>query len=106
MPVNFIILLNIQVFWFPAGQGLKKGDDSTVSSMLSGLETRSLGLGLETRPLGLGLNFYFICITDIITKQYNNSEIHVQTLYKWDSEGSQMTYLNLYPKHVERHSVR
>ena len=53
-----------------------------------------------------GFNFYFICITDIITKQYNNSEIHVQTLYKWDSEGSQMTYLNLYPKHVERHSVR
>ena len=45
-----------------------------------------------------GLNFYFIFITDIITKQYNNSEIHVQTLYKWDSEGSQMTYLNLYPK--------
>ena len=44
-----------------------------------------------------GLNFYFTCITDIITKQYNKSEIHVQTLYKWDSEGSQMTYLNLYP---------
>ena len=41
-----------------------------------------------------GLNFYFICITDILTKQYNNNEI--QTLYKWDSEGSQMTYLNLY----------
>ena len=54
----------------------------------------------------LGLNFYLICITDIITKQYNNSEIHAQTLYKWDSEGSQMTYLNLYPKHVECHSVR
>ena len=35
----------------------------------------------------LGLNFYFICI-DIITKQYSNKEI--QTLYKWDSEGSQM----------------
>ena len=46
--------------------------------------------------LFVGLSFYFICITDIITKQYNNSEIHVQTLYKWDSEGSQMTYLNLY----------
>ena len=56
--------------------------------------------------LWFGLNFYFICITDIITKQYNNSEIHVQTFYKWDSEGSQMTYFNLYPKHVERHSVR
>ena len=41
----------------------------------------------------IGLNFYFICITDILTKQYNNNEI--QTLYKWDSEGSQMTYLNL-----------
>ena len=24
MLVNFIILLNIQLFWFPAGQGLKK----------------------------------------------------------------------------------
>ena len=48
----------------------------------------------------------FPFVTDIITKQYNNSEIHVQTLYKWDSEGSQKTYLNLYPKHVERHSVR
>ena len=24
MLVNFIILLNIQVVWFPAGQGLKK----------------------------------------------------------------------------------
>ena len=24
MPVNFIILLNIRLFWFPAGQGLKK----------------------------------------------------------------------------------
>ena len=48
----------------------------------------------------LDLNFYFICITDIITKQCNKSEIHVQTLYKWDSEGSQMTYLNLYPKPV------
>ena len=29
MSVNFIILLNIQLFWFPAGQGLKKGDFST-----------------------------------------------------------------------------
>ena len=59
-----------------------------------------------TFTFGLNFFFYFNCITDIITKQYNNSEIHVQTLYKWDSEGRQMTYLNLYPKHVERHSVR
>ena len=29
MLVNFIILLNIQIFWFPAGHGLKKGDLST-----------------------------------------------------------------------------
>ena len=27
--VNFIILLNIHLIWFPAGQGLKKGDSST-----------------------------------------------------------------------------
>ena len=29
MLVNFNIFLNIQLFWFPAGQGLKKGDFST-----------------------------------------------------------------------------
>ena len=29
MLVNFIIFLNIQLFWFPAGQGLEKGDFST-----------------------------------------------------------------------------
>ena len=28
MLVNLIILLNIQLFWFPVGQGLKKGDFS------------------------------------------------------------------------------
>ena len=28
MLVNLIILLYIQLFWFPAGQGLKKGDFS------------------------------------------------------------------------------
>ena len=29
MLVNFIIFLNIQLFWFPAVQGLKKGDFCT-----------------------------------------------------------------------------
>ena len=29
MLINFILLLNIQLIWFPAGQGLKKGDFST-----------------------------------------------------------------------------
>ena len=29
MLVNFFIFLNIQLFWFPAGQGLKKGDFCT-----------------------------------------------------------------------------
>ena len=51
---------------------------------------------LFVKKLGVGLNFYFICITDIITKQYNNGEIYVQILYKSDSEGSQVTYLNLF----------
>ena len=30
MLVNFYHLLNIQLFWFPAGQGLKKGGFSTI----------------------------------------------------------------------------
>ena len=57
-----------------------------------------------SRGFQFGLNFYFICITDIITKQCNTNEI--QILYKWDSQGSQMTYLNLNPKHVKRNGVR
>ena len=34
-------------------------------------------------------------MTSIQTTQYT---ITIQSLYKWDSEESQMTYLNLYPK--------
>ena len=30
--------------------------------------------------------------------QTTQNMITIQLLYKWDSEGSQMTYLNLYPK--------
>ena len=56
-----------------------------------------------SRGCQFGLKFYFICITNIITKQYNTNEI--QTLYKWDSEGSQMTYLNLNSKHVKNAMV-
>ena len=44
MPVNFIILLNIQLFWFPAEQGLKKGKVSTflkVDKILNGSEKNS-----------------------------------------------------------------
>ena len=31
--------------------------------------------------------------------QATQNTIKIQPLYKWDSEESQMTYLNLYPKH-------
>ena len=34
-------------------------------------------------------------MTSIQTTQYT---ITIHSLYKWDSEESQMTYLNLYPK--------
>ena len=34
-------------------------------------------------------------MTNIQTTQYT---ITIQSPYKWDSEESQMTYLNLYPK--------
>ena len=33
MLVNLIILLNIQLFWFPAGQRFKKGDFSIFSKV-------------------------------------------------------------------------
>ena len=32
--------------------------------------------------------------------QATQNTITIQPLYKWDSEESQMTYLNLYPKGV------
>ena len=37
--------------------------------------------------------------TNTTTKQHSNNKI--QALYKWDSEKSRKTYLNLYPKHVQ-----
>ena len=44
-----------------------------------------------------GLNF--ILFVEYITSiQATQTTITIQSLYKWDSEESQMTYLNLYPK--------
>ena len=37
--------------------------------------------------------------TNTTTKQHSNNRI--QALYKWASEKSRKTYLNLYPKHVQ-----
>ena len=55
----------------------------------------------QLRVTDLGLNFYFICT--IQTQLQSNTVIieYNQALYKFDSEKSQKTYLNLYPKHVQ-----
>ena len=45
---------------------------------------------------GFWFKYYFICIWQVYKATQNT--ITIQTLYKWDSEESQMTYLNLYPK--------